>query len=162
MYLTVSPSYLVLGDDNLTTIRVIRSRDGVVEETNSADDLALFNDADLSAISYLTSAEVGGIADDLLGRNGFLSRTDADKIAITVSDDLVNWFVEHVGTTIDGGETGEGLRKLPETIERVNVGGFAVASHGRGVHNDTVVSRSGRFSYITARDVRGRDERQSW
>ena len=106
---TVSPPNLILRDDDLTTIRVFRSGDGVVEETDCANDLAFLDNPDLSALGCLAGTEVGRIADDLLGFDDFVSRTDAHEHAFFVGHDFVNGFIEHISTAVDGGETCEGL-----------------------------------------------------
>jgi len=103
----VSPSDLVLGDNDLTTVRVVRSRDGVFEETNCSNDFALLKDPYLSTLGFLAGTEVGRIADDHLGLDSFLPRTDTDEHAIIVSDNFIDRLVEHVGTAVDGRETGE-------------------------------------------------------
>lgn len=80
----VSPSDLVLRDNNLATVGVVSSGDGVVEETNRLDDLALLDHSDL-VLRLLASTKVGRVTDDLLGPNSFLSRMDANKLAVFIS-----------------------------------------------------------------------------
>lgn len=75
----------------------------------------------------------------LLGFDGLIAAAHADKLASRrVSDDLVDLLVEHVGAAVDGAQTSKGLREFTETVEWVDVGGFAVASHRSSVENDTV------------------------
>lgn len=136
----------------MTTVRVFRTGDGVVEEANRANDPAVLEDPDLSTLRFLSGTEVGRIADDLLGLDNFPSGTNANELAILVGDNLVDGFVEHVGTAVDGGETSEGLRELSETVERVNVGRFTVTGHRGCVHNNTVVGRPGRFGKIATKE----------
>ena len=103
---TVFPSDLVLRDNDLATVRVFRSGDGVVEETDRSNDLAFLKDSKL-ALGFLAGAKVGRVADDLLGPDNFLSRTDANKLAVFISNDLVYGFIEHVGAAVNGRKTGE-------------------------------------------------------
>ena len=152
--LTVPPSNLVLGDNNLTAVRVVRSGDGMVEETNRPDSPALFDDTDLSTIGFLAGTKVGRIANDLLSLDCFSPRADADKLAVIIGDNLVDRFFEHVGTAVDGGQTSEGLREFPKSIERVDVGRLAITSHGGGIHDDTVVGGPGGFGNVTMREIR--------
>ena len=134
----------------------------MVEETNRSNDLTLLKDSDLPTLRFFAGTEVGRIADDLLGLYNFLSRADTDELAILVSDNLIDGLVEHVGTAVDGRETGEGLRELSKTVERINVGRFAVAGHGGCVQNNTVVGRPGRFGNIATRRVRRGSRDELW
>ena len=118
--LTIFPADLILRDDDLSTVGIIGTRDRVLEDTDSADDLALLDDT-LLALCRLAGAEVARVADNLLGLDSLITAADTDEIAVLVGDDLINSLVEHVGATIDGAETGERLGKLAKTIERVDV-----------------------------------------
>jgi len=120
----------------------------VVEETNRPNDLALLDDTNLSTFGVVAGTKVGRVANDLLGLDCFSPRTDTNEITIVIGDDVVDGFFEHVCAAVDGGETSEGLRELSESIERVDVGGLAVTSHGGGIHNDTVVCRPGGFGDV--------------
>ena len=136
----------------------------MVEETDRPNDFTLLEDPDLSTLGFLASVEVGGVADDLLSPDGFSSRTDINKLAILIfsGDNFVDGFVEHVGTTVDGRETCEGLGEFSKSIEGVNVGRLAVTSHGGGIHNDTVVGGSGGFSNVATRKVKRGHRDELW
>ena len=99
--LTIPPSNLVLRDNDLGTVRVLGARDLVLEDTDGADDLAGLNDANL-ALVLLASTKVAGVADDLLGLDGFVAAADSDELALAVGDDLVDGLVQHICTTVDG------------------------------------------------------------
>lgn len=126
----------------------------MVEETNRPDNPTLFDDTHLSTVGILAGTEVGRVANDLLSLDSFSPRTDTDELAITIGDDLVDRFFEHVGTTVDGGKTSEGLREFSKPIERVDVGRLSITSHGGGIHDDTVVGGSGGFGNVATRKVR--------
>ena len=126
----------------------------MIEETNGPNDPTLLKDSDLSILRFLASTEVGWVADDLLGFDGLFPRTDTDKLAIFVSHNLVDRFIEHVCAAVNCRETCKGLRELSQSIEGVDVGRLAVASHGRGVHNDTVIGGPGGFGDVAKRNVR--------
>lgn len=120
--LTIPSVDLILWNNDLSAVGVIGTRNGVLQDADGADDLALLQNADLATISRsLASTEIAGIANNLFGFNGLLARLHAHKLAIGVRDDLVNRLVKHVGTTVDGRETREGLWKLAETVKRVDV-----------------------------------------
>ena len=145
---TVTAVDLVLGDDDLARVRVFGSRDGVLEETDCSNDLAFLDGPHLATLKLLTSTEVAGVANNLLGLDGLVPAANADELAISISHDLMNGLVEHVGSTVDGGETGERLGQFTKTIERVDVRRFAVTSHGRGVEDDTAVGLPGRLGDV--------------
>lgn len=88
----------------------------MVEETNRANDFPLLEDPDLPILSFLACTEVGRIADDLLSLDSFFSRTDTNKLAVLIGDNLVDGLFEHIGTTVDGRETGKGLREFSKPI----------------------------------------------
>lgn len=132
---------MVLGDDDLSAVRVVGTRDGVLQDADRAYDLTLLDDPHLTALRRLARAEVAGVADDLLRLDGLVAAAHADELAVRVRDDLVDRLVQHVGAAVDGAETGEGLGQLAETVERVDVRRLAVAGHGRCVQNDTLVRR---------------------
>jgi hypothetical protein len=106
---------LVLGDDNLATVRVIRSWDGVLQEADGSDNFTFLNNADLSTVCSF-GAEVAGVADHLLGLDGLAIAGDSNEFAIGIGNNSVDFLVEHVCTTVDGAQTGKGLRKLAKTI----------------------------------------------
>lgn len=77
------------------------------ENANGADDLALFDDAHLAAVGGLARTEVARVADELCGLDDLVPALHADKLAISIRDDLVDGLVQHVRSTVDGTQTGE-------------------------------------------------------
>ena len=99
--LTVLPANLVLGDDDLAAVRIVRARDRVLENANGANNLALLNYTEL-ALGLLAGAEVARVTDDLLGLDGLVAAADTNELAIGIGDDLVDGLVQHICTTVDG------------------------------------------------------------
>ena len=114
------PVDLILWYDDLNTVGVFCTRNRVLEDTDGADDLAILYNAELSALTG--GAKVARITDDLFGFDSFGSAAYTNEFTVIVRNDLVNRFVEHVGTTVDGGEARKCLRQLSEAIKRVYVG----------------------------------------
>ena len=102
------PFDLILWYDDLDTVDILCARNGVLEKANSADDLPVLHDAELSALTG--RAKVARITDDLFGLHSFGSAADTDKFTVVTGDDLINRFVEHVGTAVNSRETSECLR----------------------------------------------------
>jgi hypothetical protein len=65
-----------------------------------------------------------------------------------ISDNLVNLLIKHVGAAVDSTQTGKGLRELAETVERIDVGGFAVTRHRGSVENDAVDGGASGFGDV--------------
>ena len=99
---TVSPANLVLWNDDLRAVRIVRTRDRVLEEANGTDDLALLDYANLASLGRLACAEVARVTDDLLGLDGLVAAADTNELAIAIGDDLVDGLVQHICTTVDG------------------------------------------------------------
>lgn len=142
---TVPPVDLVLRDDDLHAVRVVGARDRVLEKADRANDLSSLEHAGFATLLRGTGAEVAGVSDDLLGLDRLATTTNADKLAIGISDDLIDRLVKHVCSTIDGRKASKGLRKFAETIEGVNVWRFSVTCHGRSIEDDAVISFARRF-----------------
>jgi hypothetical protein len=104
----MSPFNLILGYDDLDTVGILCARNRVLENANGADDLPVLYDAELSAVTG--RAKVARITNDLFGLDSFGSAADANEFTVTIGYDLINRFVEHVGTTVNSGETSECLR----------------------------------------------------
>lgn len=100
--LTMPPTDLILRDDYLNTIGVVCPRDRVFENTDGADDLSVLDDANFPAL--LVVAKVAWITNDLFGLHSFRSASYTNKFTIRVRDDFVDWFIEHIGATVDSGE----------------------------------------------------------
>lgn len=71
----------------------------MLEDANSSDYLLLFYHTHFTTI--LTRTKVTRVADDLFRLDSFVTTPNPDELAIGIRDDLVNLFVEHVGTTVD-------------------------------------------------------------
>ena len=104
----------------------------------SAHDLARLLNTSL-ALACLSSTEVARVTDNLLRLDSLVTAANTDELAIGIGDDLIDGLVEHVGTAVDGAETGEGLWELAETVQGVDVRRLAVASHGRCVEDNAIV-----------------------
>jgi hypothetical protein len=129
---------LVLGDDELETVAVVGARDRMLEDTDSANDLALLEDLGLLLLC-LGIDKVTRVTDDHIGASDLVPAPDARELALVIVHDLVDGLVEHVRPSIDGRETGETLGELSEAVEGVDVGRLAVASDRRAVEDDAFV-----------------------
>lgn len=133
---TVLPADLGLRNDQLGGVGVVGSNQGVLEHADSTQHVA--RDLDLVG-------EVGWVAEDHLGLglelhlglNTGHGGLDARGDAVLVQH-LIDAGVQHVGTAVDGGQTGEALGQLAESVERVDVWGFAVPSNRVAVQADTL------------------------
>lgn len=136
--LTILASDLVLGNDDLNTVRVLGTRDGVLEDANSTDNLAFFDNTDL-ALGLLAGTKVAWVTDNLLGLHSLVTAPDTDELAISVSDNLVNGLIEHVGSSVDGTQTSERLGEFAKTVQGVDVWRLAITRHRRRVQDNTLV-----------------------
>ena len=89
------------------------------EEADSPDNFAFFNNSDLATV--FSGYEVTWIANHLLCLDSFTMTGHSHKFTISICDNGFDGFVQHVSTTVDGAQPGERLRKLAETIKRVDV-----------------------------------------
>ena len=95
--LTVSSADLVLGNDDLCTIGVIRSGDGVLQETDGPDDFAHLYD---SHLAIALGQEITWIADNLFRFHRLASAGDSNEFAIRVRDNGIDWLIQHVCATV--------------------------------------------------------------
>lgn len=95
---------LILRNNDLCAVAIIGVRDGVLEETDCSDNFAILNNSQLPAFC-ISSTEVAGITDDLLGLDSLFTTPDADEFAISIGDNFIDLLVEHVGATVDGRKT---------------------------------------------------------
>ena len=132
--LTILSSDLVLRNDDLSGIRVIRSGNRMLEDTDRPDDLLLFDNPNLAVLALVTSrAKVARITNDHLGLDRLALARHANEFTVLVRHDLLDRLGEHVGAAVYSGQSCEGLRELAEPVHGVDVGRLAVSSHGRGV-----------------------------
>ena len=102
-------------------------------------------------IIIIISPCVGWVTVDLLTLGNLVARLYPNNLGISkfeiealhtsdhlaaLHDDLVNLLVQHVGAPVDGGEPGEALGQLPQSVQRVEVGGLAVPGQGLRVQLD--------------------------
>lgn len=128
---TVPSANLVLRDDDLSAVGILGTRNRVLEDTNSTNNPALFEDTDLATVSSgLARTEVAGVTNDLLGLDSLRAGPHSHELAVSIGDDLVYGLVEHVGSAVNSRQTGERLGKFSETVERVDIWRLAPASHG--------------------------------
>ena len=60
----------------------------------------------------------------------------SDSASLTILEkDLINWGVEHVGTSVDGTETTERLWESSKTIDWVEEWRVSILTHGLHVKN---------------------------
>jgi len=142
---TVSSVDLVLRNNDLTAVRIFCARNRVLKYADSTDNLALFDNTELAALRVV---EVAGVADDLLGLDGFPTAGNAHEETVFVGDNRVNLLIQHVGSSVDRAQAGERLGELAETVQGVDVRGLAIASHRRCVENDAVVCGAGGFGDV--------------
>lgn len=102
------------------------------QDANCPNDLASFYHSNFAIVCAIPT-EVTGITNHLFGLDGFSTTGHTDKLAVGICDNGFNGFVQHVGTSVDGTQSGERLREFSKAIERINVRGFSIASHRRGV-----------------------------
>jgi hypothetical protein len=102
------PIDLILWNDDLDTVQIVCTRNRVLEDANGANDLAILYDAEFSAL--VGGSKVARITDDLFGFDSFGSAAHTNKFTVIIGNDLINRFVEHVGTTVDSGEARKCLR----------------------------------------------------
>lgn len=117
--LTMPASNLVLGDDNLTTVGVIGSWNGVFQEANCSNNLSFLEDSDFAIFCIL---EIARVANDLFCPDGFAAAGHTNELTARIGHNVVDVFIEHVSTAVDSAKTSERLRKFAKPVERVNVG----------------------------------------
>jgi hypothetical protein len=121
---TVLPSHLILRDDDLRRIRIVRPRYRVFQNTDRPNHLASLNHLQRSpSFQILTRTKVAGVTNHLFRPDRLPSTGHACKHTGSGIDiDGLDLLVEHVCPAVDCRETGEGLRELAETVEGVDVG----------------------------------------
>ena len=143
------PSDLVLRDNELYRIAVVRVGNGMLENTNRSNHLSLHEDLILSRPSSTSLDKVTRISNDLLRLDRLSTTRHSDEFTLVVVNDFVDRFGEHVRSSVDGGESCESLREFSETVERVDVGRFAISGHRRSVEDDSFVSFSRRSNDVS-------------
>lgn len=144
------PSNLRLGDDQLQRVTAIGLVDGVLENTDGLEQVAGHGGL---------AGEVGRVCEDLLCLGGEVHglrsvvpvlhrRLDTRDLPAVVIENLIDVGVEHVGTAVDGGQTGETLRELTQAVERVDVRRLAVPGHRVHVQTDAVDSLDGLANLV--------------
>jgi hypothetical protein len=79
--------------------------------------------------------EIAGVADYKLALGSLALRRDTAGLTCLVVDDLLNGLVQHVGASVDGSQTSEGLRELAKAIQGIDVGRRGVTSNALPVPN---------------------------
>lgn len=144
------PPNLRLGDDQLQRVTVIGLGDRVLENTDGLEQVAGHGGL---------AGEVGRVCEDLLCLGGKVHglgsvvsvlhrRLDTRDLSAVVIEHLIDVGVEHVGTAVNGGQTGEALRELTQTVERVDVWRLAVPGHRVHVQTDAVDSLGGLTNLV--------------
>lgn len=137
----VLASDLGLGNDELCRVGIAGAGQGVLQHADGLQDMADNLDL-LGEVAGVTKDELGLGLELHLGLNAAHGGLDTNGLAALVQN-LVDGGVEHVGTSVDGRQTGEALGQLAETVERVDVGGLSVASHRVSVEADTLKGLGG-------------------
>lgn len=133
---TVLPADLGLRNDQLGGVGVVGSSQGVLEHADSAQHVA--GNLDLVGEVRWVSEDHLGLGLELhLGLNAGHGGLDAGSDAILVQH-LVDAGVQHVGTAVNGGQTGEALGQLAESVEGVDVWGLSVPGNRVAVQADTL------------------------
>lgn len=144
---------LVLRDDDLATVRVVRAGDRVLQEADSANDFAFLDDAHFTTISPVAT-KVAGVTDDLLSLDSLTAAGDSDEFAVRIGNNGVDFLVEHVSSTVDGTQTGKRLREFAKTVEGVDVRRLSVPGHRRGVEDDAVIGGARGFRDIAVKRLK--------
>ena len=132
-------SNLGLGNNQLERIAAIGLINGMLQNADRLEQISGHLDL---------AREVGRVCENLLGLSGefhglavviaILHCCLDSRNLVAIIENLIDAGVEHVGTAVDGRKTGEALRKLTETVERINVRRLAIASHGVHIKADPV------------------------
>ena len=102
---------LLLRDDDLARLVVVRLRDGRAENADAADDAA--------DRPPLLGCAVRRIADHHLALRHLLAGLHAADLAVDSVHEAVNVLVEHVSAVVDGRQAREALRQAAQTVDRV-------------------------------------------
>lgn len=149
--LTGVSAELLLGEDDLAGGGVVGVGDGVVEDADGSDDLAVLPDL----VGDAAALDVAGVADDQ-GRLGLLGAgSDAGDAALGVEEDLIHLGVEHVGAAVDGAQSGEGLGETAQAVDGVEEGGVAVLAQGLHVELDLLDAVDGGLLEVLVVAVEG-------
>lgn len=155
--LTVLPSNLGLGKNQLQRVAAISLVDRVLQDADRLEQVA--GNLDLAG-------EVRRVGNDLLslglelhgGRlviailHGGLDTGDLTAVV----EHLVDIGVQHVGAAVDSGQTSKTLGELTQTVERVDVWRLAISSHGVDVQADAVDSLDhARLGDVVVRGIEG-------
>lgn len=92
---------MLLWQNDLDGWNVICVWDWVIQDADSSNDLT--NNLGLAHIS-----NVGWVTDNKWGLGGLFTRADTNSFT-ALHKNLVDWGVQHVGTTVNGAKTGERL-----------------------------------------------------
>lgn len=103
------------------------SRQGVLEHADSAQHVASGLDL-VREVGWVTKDHLGLRLELHLGLNSSHGSLDACGHTVLV-DHLVDVGVQHVCSSVDGGQTSEALGQLAETVERVDIWGLAIAGN---------------------------------
>ena len=130
---------LVLWNNNLSWQSILGVGNSMVKNAYSSDHLSDLLD---------TICHIWWIADNKLTFGCLLARFDANNFA-ALHHNLIDWLVQHVHTTVDGGQAREPLRELAETIQWIQVRGNTVSHQGLGVELYSFDCVNGRLLEIT-------------
>jgi hypothetical protein len=93
----MSSANLVLRYNDLSTVSVIRSWNGMFQKTDGPDNLSFFDGPEFA---IPLRQEVAGIANDLLRLHRLSFASNTDELSVAVSYNRVNRLVQHIGTAV--------------------------------------------------------------
>lgn len=73
---------------------------------------------------------------------------NTSNLVVTIVQNLIDVGVQHVGTAVDSGQTSKALWELTQTVQGVDVGGLAVASHRVDIKANSVDCLNGRTRLV--------------
>ncbi|KAF1756417.1 hypothetical protein GCK72_012870 [Caenorhabditis remanei] len=124
-------SDLLLWDDNLTRLSIVGVWNRVIQQADGTNDLSGLLDTILG---------VRWITIDLLSTNNLISTLHSNRLSI-LNDNLVDWLVKHISSSVDCGETSESLWKFSQSVEWIQVWRLSVTSQRVRVQTNLLDSR---------------------
>mmetsp|Transcript_18508 Transcript_18508/g.44229 ORF Transcript_18508/g.44229 Transcript_18508/m.44229 type:complete len:436 (+) Transcript_18508:223-1530(+) len=106
---------LLLRQNDLSRVRVVRVRDRVVEDAHRSDDLA-----DLLELAR----EVARVTDDKFAPGDLAAALHTDRFTRIIENHLCIGLVEHVRSSMDSAEPSKCLGELAKPVQGVDVGGL--------------------------------------
>jgi len=138
---------LVGGDDNLARATVVGLWDRVLQQADGTDNGAELADLVLGVIRCF--------ANNHRSTGSHVSGANANSLAVSVEQNLVNVLVEHEGAAVNRTQAGEAFRKAAQTIDGVQVRRTTVAVDRETVQPAGEEGGEGRLVQVLIRVVQG-------